>query len=185
MSAIPIKTPLGTDYILNPHKHSDIKLPIQVRRLLILVNGQRTQSELLAKGLNRLDEDAFDQLKTAGLIALIDAPHATVSAIADIPLPRLSNTVAASAQASTGATTQLNVAALNAAGFSRVRFAVLDKLLDLSLKDFSMRSWVERFEKTHNLTQLVQVVNEFIASNDGKKHATFSQELITLLKTID
>ena len=130
------------------------ELPIQLRQLLVMVNGTRSVRELLSMGLRGVEPASFEVLAELGLIHRPGAAAATVRAPAPPPAP------AAPVQAP---------AAPRRRGLSEVRFAVIDVLLDLSTQDFAARPWVERMENARTIEALAAEVEGFIQSPLGAK----------------
>lgn len=55
--------------------------------------------------------------------------------------------------------------------FASVRFDILDVLLDLSMQDFAVRPWIDRFEQATDLSLLEHTLEQFLHSAVGQKHA--------------
>ncbi|QTD45704.1 hypothetical protein [Ottowia testudinis] len=131
------------------------ELPIQLRQLLVMVNGSRSVRELLSMGLRGVELASFDMLSQRGLIHRASAGAPPVRAA--MPAP-----------AQTAAPPQ--AAAPRRRGLSEARFAAIDVLLDLSTQDFAARPWVERMENARSVEALMVEVEAFLQSPLGAKH---------------
>ena len=191
---IPMKTPFGNQYVVAPRSYPEVDISTGLRRLLILINGRHTVEHLLSKGLSGVDFGAFEILTQHGLITHV----ADGAGFTRMPNPFPSPVVAASQPAAPNPTMAARpsvvanpsmavsagnplVAAANARSFSSIRFDVLDVLLEFSLKDFVIKPWIERFEKTHDLYSLNYLAHEFYASNLCMKYPQIKNQLLRIL----
>ena len=140
LSDVPIKTPLGA-----AQKDAvTARLPPNLHQLLVLVNGSRTVAELLRFGVPNVSLESFDALYQRQFIEKGRGGISLVSAT--------------------------EAAAGVRKGLAEARFAVLDKLLDLSEHDFGARPWIERIEKADSFGRLAAEVEAFCLSPFGRKH---------------
>lgn len=149
---IPCKTTTGSMYIEQPRQVPWIKIDTHLRWLLILVDGVLSTRDLLNKGLPQVELRSFDQLEAAGLIIR----QAVVE-----PTPPSSTPMASVAWAS-------------------ARFDILDLVLDGSLQDFGLRPWVDQFEQSQNLHELMHTYHRF-EQQWGKKHLELQQRMRHIL----
>lgn len=150
---IPSKTTTGTLYIEQPRQVPWIKIDTHLRWLLILVDGVLSTRDLLNKGLPQVELRSFDQLEAAGLISrqLIDQVSVPVLAPA---APKVA--------------------------LATARFDILDLILDASMQDFQLRRWVDQFEQSHSIDDLVATYQRFCAQL-GQKHLGLQQQITTIL----
>lgn len=152
------------------------KIDMKLRQLMILIDGNRTVGELLEKSLYKLDTQAFEELYHAGMIeidgftprptgepSLDIAPPVTISEPVT-PAPTVAPTTTSSMQPS----------------LSQLRFQALDILLDLSMEDFSIRPWIDTFEKANTVEELVALIQQFVSSGLDSRHAEYGHRLLAL-----
>lgn len=166
---VPVKTPIGMQYTLSPKKFPDIEISSLLRRLLIIVDGRRSVQDLLNSGLSGADIHSVQQLLLHGLIAPRD--------VHPVSAPQVTAKVATADTASQPAAAPPIIKR----SFSSVRFDVLDLLLNLSMQDFSVRQWVGRFEQVKNHDELLQLAQQFCASEFALKHPAAIAQLKSLL----
>lgn len=163
INSIPKKTSKGSMLIVQPRRFLDIKLSVQLRRLLILVDGSKSVPELLGKGITGVSEELFDTLLSYGLI---DFPSSDAAAMS------VGYTQEMSAIVSSG--TDKN--------FTTIRYVLLDALIDLSMKDFAVRPWIDRFESAVSVAHLQDLVAEFAMSKEGRMYDQAASELEQLVR---
>lgn len=180
--AIPHKTAYGTKVIQHPTLEERKKLDLKLRQLLILVDGQKDIANLLASSVFDFDIQAFEMLYQQGYIAFENdegtqtTPPATTSA--QTPAPTSSdNFLREKTQEHLRKITPAVVPATTKGDFSKTRFDCLDIMLDLSMEDFSVRPWIDKFEATKDLIQLERVVLEFAKSPLGQAHSNVVMQL--------
>lgn len=130
-------------------------LPIQLRQLVIMINGQRSVRELLSLGLHGVELMSFDLLSELGFIHSPGArggPPASARGVDNddhlAPAPRQPR----------------------AKGLSEARFAVVDLLLDVSMRDLSAQVWVDRMESARTIELLRAEVEELCRSKLAAKY---------------
>ena len=150
---IPSKTATGLMYIEQPRQVPWIKIDTHLRWLLILVDGVLSTGDLLAKGLPQVELRSFDQLETAGLISrqVIDSTSPAIQT----PAPK-------------------KIALASA------RFDILDLILDASMQDFQLRRWIDQFEQSHSIDDLIATYQRFCAQV-GQQHLNLQQQITTIL----
>jgi len=65
--------------------------------------------------------------------------------------------------------------------FASARFDILDLMLDLSMQDFAVRPWIDRFERVADLSTLKQTLEQFLQSAVGQKHQHLQAQCYQLL----
>lgn len=65
--------------------------------------------------------------------------------------------------------------------FASARFDILDLMLDLSMQDFAVRPWIDRFERVADLSILKQTLEQFLQSAVGQKHLHLQAQCYQLL----
>lgn len=187
---IPMKTPLGNQYVVAPRGFPSIDISTGLRRLLILINGRHTVEHLLSKGLAGVDLGAFEILTQHGLIAHVpdNVGLTRISSHFPTPVPAVSQPAARSSAAAMPSVAATASAPLLAAtqssqsrSFSSLRFDVLDILLEFSIKDFIVKPWIERFENTHDINGLNYLAQEFYASNLCMKYPQIKTQMLRVL----
>lgn len=150
---IPVKTTLAADHRATHALH----LPPHLRPLLVMIDGHRTTSELVALGLRNVTLGSFDELYALGLI---EGGSGSPS--------RFHPTMPAESIA----------AAAPRKGLSEARFAVIDALLDVSTRDFAARPWIERMENARSIEQLAAEVEACRKSPLMAKHPGLADRLL-------
>jgi hypothetical protein len=151
---IPSKTTTGMMYIEQPRQVPWIKIETHLRWLLILVDGALSVRELLSKGLPHVELGSFDQLEAEGLISKQVSEQPLLAVVTATPPPKI---VLATA-----------------------RFDILDLILDASMQDFELRCWVDQFEQSHNLDDLIAAYQRFCAQV-GQQHPRLQQQITSIL----
>lgn len=142
-----------------------VRLPIHLRPLLIMVDGNRTVRELLAMGIRGVSIESFDELHELGLIDEPSGPY----------LKQVDVKVAARSQR------QSRGAGAGRMGLSEARFAVIDLLLDTSTQNFAARPWIERMEKARTLDELRLQIRELCASDFARSDTALQEALVKVV----
>ncbi|MCB1777902.1 MAG: hypothetical protein KDI50_10740 [Candidatus Competibacteraceae bacterium] len=127
-----------------------MSVPVNLRQLLVMINGVRTVSDLLKVGISGVDLVSFDTLHELGMI---EGPRNAANS--RLPPPALASKK----------------------GLSEARFAVLDILLDIGEKDLGVRPWVEKIEQADSMARLLNEIEAFCVSPFGRKYSSMHNML--------
>lgn len=158
---IPHKSPQASQMT----RTQKVRLPIHLRPLLIMVDGNRTVRELLAMGIRGVSIESFDELHELGLI---DEPSGEYLRQVDVKVtPRHRG--------------HSRGAGAGRVGLSEARFAVIDLLLDVSTQNFAARPWIERMEKVQTLDDLRLRIRELCASEFARSNTALQDALVKIV----
>ena len=155
LDEIYVKTELGSQELVERR----LGLSIDLRRLLILVDGKHTVAQLLAKGQAfHADAAAFAELERAGLIGLLFSARSSAQAGADNPT-RSEDEVQ--------------------------RFLDTQKALSDAINDhlgFRGYLMMMRLQKTENLRDLRELLTEFAQALVKRKGIEFATPVVSGLE---
>lgn len=156
LDEIYVKTELGTKELLERR----MGLAIDVRRLLILVDGKHTVAQILARGRAfHADSAAFADLERAGLVARLFGARSTEEQESASPVERSADDVQRFLEAQTALSNAINQ--------------------HLGFRGYGL---MMRLQKAENLRDLHEMLPDFAQSLVKRKSMEFATPVVTELE---